>query len=181
MKPPKELELKLKSLGLKPTKFMLAVNITDQSMTLFEGKESIKTYTISSSARGTGQVENTNQTPLGLHRISNKIGGSAPICAIFKSREDTGDICPPGSSEHKDEDLILSRILRIEGLEEGFNKGRDTEGRLVDSFERFIYLHGTNREDLLGTPASHGCLRMGNLDVMDLFDRVPEGTLVWIA
>jgi hypothetical protein len=181
MNPPKEFESKLKELAIKPTKHLLVVNIADQSMTLFEGKESIKTYTVSTSERGIGQLENTMQTPLGLHRISNKIGDKAAICAIFKSREDTGEICPPGSLEHKGEDLILTRILRLEGLEEGFNRGKDGQGRVVDSFQRYVYIHGTNHEEQLGTPASHGCVRMGNLDVLDLFSRVAEGTLVWIS
>lgn len=181
MNPPKEFESKLKELGIKPTKHLLVVNIADQSMTLFEGKESIKTYTVSTSERGAGQVENTMQTPLGLHKISQKIGASSQPYTIFKSREDTGTTCPPNSPGHGGEDLILTRILRLEGLEEGFNRGKDGQGRVVDSFERYVYIHGTNHEEQLGTPASHGCVRMGNLDVMDLYGHVAEGTLVWIT
>lgn len=181
MKFPKALEAKLKELKLTPTKNVLVVNVADQSLTIFQGSESIKTYTVSTSERGTGQVENTFQTPLGLHRVASKIGEGAAPCAIFKARVDTGETCSPASTQHDDEDLILTRILRLEGVDPGFNKGRDAQGRVVDSFERFIYIHGTNHEDQLGMPRSHGCVRMGNEDVVDLFKRVPEGTLVWIS
>ena len=181
MKHPEAIESKLKELNLEPTEYIVLVSVSDQKMALFRGGESIGTYKISTSKKGTGQIENTMQTPLGLHRISEKIGASAASGAIFKAREDTGDICPPDSDAHRGADLILTRILRLEGLEEGHNRGRDRRGQLVDSFKRFIYIHGTNHEEKLGTPASHGCVRMGNADVIDLFSRVPEGTLVWIA
>jgi len=181
MKFPKALETKLKELKIKRTPFVLVVNVADQSLALFQRSESIKTYTVSTSERGTGQLENTFQTPLGLHRVAKKIGEGAASCAIFKERVDTGETCSPGSTEHDGDDLILTRILRLEGVEEGYNRGKDALGRVVDSFDRYVYIHGTNHEDQLGMPRSHGCVRMGNADVIDLFKRVPEGTLVWIA
>ena len=181
MKYPKQIEPKLKELKVDPTEYVIVVSVADQKMTLFRGEESIITYTVSTSERGTGQIENTMQTPLGLHRVAEKIGESAAVGAIFKAREDTGQTCPPGAAGRRDEDLILTRILRLEGLEEGLNRGHDRDGRIIDSFKRYIYIHGTNHEEQLGTPASHGCVRMGNLDVIDLFNRIPEGTLVWIT
>ncbi len=181
MKYPNQVESKMKELGIKPTDYLIVISIHEQKMTLFHKKESIITYTVSTSERGTGQVEDSLQTPLGLHCVADKIGEAAAAGAIFKGREDTGQTCPLGSAERRGEDLILTRILRLKGLEEGFNRGYDREGRIVDSFERFIYIHGTNHEEQLGMPASHGCVRMGNADVIDLFERVPEGTLVWIA
>jgi L,D-transpeptidase-like protein len=179
MRNPRDYETKLGELRVQPTEYTIMISVPEQTLTLFRAGKNIATYKISTSEKGTGQIENTNQTPLGLHRVSAKIGESAPTGAIFKARENTGEICAPGSDCN--EDLILTRILRLEGLEEGFNKGRDRRGQLVDSFKRYIYIHGTNHEEKLGTPASHGCIRMANADVIELFDKVPDGTLVWIA
>lgn len=181
MRYPEVIDSKLKELNLEPTEYLIVVTASDQKLTLFRGGESMTTYSISTSEKGTGQVENTFQTPLGLHRICEKIGASAAPGAIFKAREDTGEIWSAGSGSHEGDDLILTRILRLEGLEEGFNRGRDRRGRLVDSYKRYVYIHGTNHEQKLGTPASHGCVRMANAAVIDLFDKVPEGTLVWIS
>jgi UDP-N-acetylmuramate--alanine ligase len=183
MKPklPENLLSKLKELKLSPTPFVLVVRIPDQTLTLFKEGRSTVSCAISTSKRGAGQRENSFQTPLGLHRIAEKIGASESPYAIFRSRKKTGEIWSPATKDLVNEDLILSRILRLEGLEEGFNRGKDSEGRLVDSFSRYIYIHGTNHENELGKPRSHGCIRMSTPDILELFEKVPEGSLVWIA
>jgi len=126
----------------------------------------------STSAFGFGNRENSYKTPLGVHRIKDKIGAGAPLGRIFKGRADTGIDWDRSSDE---ENLILTRIMRLEGMEEGINKGQG-----VDSYDRYIYIHGTNREKLVGTPLSHGCIALKNIDVIELFDIVREGTLVYI-
>lgn len=129
-------------------------------------------YKASTSVFGCGVRENSLKTPPGVHRIKEKIGAGAPFGRIFKGRVDTGTDWDKCSRE---ENLILTRILRLEGMEEGINRGAG-----VDSFDRYIYIHGTNREDLLGTPLSHGCIAMGNADVAELYEIVRPGTLVYI-
>lgn len=151
---------------------IIQVNSSLQKMMFINDNGDIFSYNISTSKNGIGSEENSEKTPRGLHRIKEKFGKDAPEGQIFKSREDTG--CK-WEGEITSEDLILSRILRLEGLEEGINKGGN-----VDSYKRYIYFHGTNREDLIGTPSSHGCIRMKNRDIIELYDQVKEGTLVFI-
>ena len=107
------------------------------------------------------------RTPPGWHRIRQRIGAGAESGTVFESREPTGAVW---NGEERDDDLILTRILTLDGLEEGVNRGA---GR--DSLARYIYVHGTNHEPLLGRPVSHGCVRMSNADVTALFDAVVEG------
>jgi hypothetical protein len=119
---------------------------------------------------------NSFQTPLGEHIVAEKIGEDLPLGAVLKGRKWTKEIVVP----IKDvidipEDVITSRILWLDGVEQGINKGGD-----VDSKERFIYIHGTAEEGLIGKPASLGCIRMKNKDVIKLFNRVKENTKVLI-
>jgi hypothetical protein len=137
-----------------------------------------KVYTISTAANGIGNVSGSYKTPIGKHRISEKIGAFAPAFTIFKARENTGEICEQVNAPIK-EDLILTRILRLRGMETGVNVGSEN-GVCIDSWERRIYIHGTNREDLLGTPASHGCIRMANSDIAELFMKIQQDTIVEI-
>ncbi len=132
----------------------------------------VEQYVASTSRFGNGHRENSLKTPPGLHRINEKYGAGAPPGRIFRDREDTGE-----DWDHKQngDNLILTRILRLEGLEEGINKGAG-----IDSYERYIYIHGTGREDLIGSPLSHGCVVLRNLDIIRLFDIVKEGTIVYI-
>ncbi|HVP14559.1 MAG TPA: L,D-transpeptidase family protein, partial [Terriglobales bacterium] len=124
----------------------------------------------STAAAGIGGRSGSLQTPPGLHRIHARIGAGSPSGAVFVSREPTGEIW---RGEPREDDLILTRVLTLEGLEPGVNRGPD-----CDSLERFIYIHGTNHESRLGEPGSHGCIRMANADVITLFDRVSEDDLV---
>src|SRR5207247_3450625 len=120
-----------------------------------------------------GGEENSMRTPPGWHRIHARIGDGAETGAVFESRVPTGVVW---HGEPLVADLILTRILTLEGLEDGVNRGPGH-----DSLERYIYIHGTNHEDQLGRPASHGCVRLANADVVELFDRVAEGAAVFIA
>ncbi len=157
--------------GVPP--FFLLIDI-DRQMLFGLGPEAIAfRFPVSTAKNGIGNCDGSFQTPPGLHRVREKYGHNAPAGRIFRDREDSGENCIPGCSS---EDLILSRILRLEGLEEGFNRGRG-----IDSFERYIYIHGTNHEDRIGSPNSHGCVCMRNVDVINLFSQVEEGTLVFIG
>ncbi|UCC13153.1 MAG: L,D-transpeptidase [candidate division WOR-3 bacterium] len=133
----------------------------------------IKIYRISTSKFGSGNKANSYMTPLGLHMIVSKIGWNARINTIFKNRRNTGKRARINSGG---KDFITTRILRLKGLEQGKNRGRG-----IDTFKRCIYIHGTPHERKIGSPASHGCVRMTNADIIDLFKRVPRGTLVNIV
>jgi hypothetical protein len=157
---------------------LLIVDAGAQRMYLVEQGQPVGGWVISTAANGTGSEKGSDKTPLGLHKISEKIGDGAPLGAIFKARQNTGkqvEILTAPGADSKD-DYVTSRIMWLEGLEPGVNKGGD-----VDSKERYIYIHGTGEEGKLGTPASHGCIRMKNADVINLFNRVDENTLVYIT
>jgi UDP-N-acetylmuramate--alanine ligase len=155
-----------------PEELFLVQSIETQRLFVCAKEAVIEQYDASTSRFGNGIRENSFKTPLGLHRITEKIGDGAPAGRIFKARKDTGIDWDHHSME---DNLILTRILRLEGLEAGINKGTG-----VDSYERFIYIHGTNREDLIGTPLSHGCLTLRNEDILRLYEIVREGMLVYI-
>ena len=135
---------------------------------------------MSTSKFGVGNGQGSYRTPSGLHRIAEKIGRGMPLDTVFKSRlpVETPPVLDPQSHLTNDlgDDLIMSRILWLTGCEPGVNQGGD-----VDSHDRFIYIHGTNHEELVGTPASHGCIRMRRADVAELFEMVEVGTPVMIG
>jgi UDP-N-acetylmuramate--alanine ligase len=155
-----------------PDEPFLVQSVEEQRLFICNHRGIVEGYGASTSRFGNGNRENSYKTPIGLHRIKEKIGSTAPLGRIFKGRVDTGIDWDGGPVE---DNLILTRILRLEGLEERINKG---EG--VDSYDRFVYIHGTNWEDLVGTPLSHGCIVLRNTDVIRLFDTVKESTLVYI-
>src|SRR4029079_7697570 len=128
---------------------------------------------VSTAAAGIGGEENSGKTPPGWHVVKRKIGEGAPPGAVFESLEPSG---ARWRGEEPDADLILTRILTLDGLEPGVNAGPG-----CDSLERYIYLHGTNQEGRLGAAASHGCVRLANHDVIDLFERMREGDPVAIV
>jgi UDP-N-acetylmuramate-alanine ligase len=150
----------------------LVVSIENQTLLVCSNDTIVERYNCSTSRFGNGMRENSLMTPLGVHRICEKYGAGAPPGRVFRDREDTGE---DFDHEQNGDNLILTRILRLEGLEEGINKGPG-----IDSYERYIYIHGTGREDLIGRPLSHGCVCMRNHDVVRLFDTVKKGTLVYI-
>jgi L,D-transpeptidase YbiS len=128
-------------------------------------------YRISTSKFGPGQKMNSYQTPLGLHRIARKVGGGHPIGTVFKHRRALGFLWKglPGA-------MICHRILWLEGLEPGRNRGGE-----VDTLQRYIYIHGFSDETTLGRPQSQGCIHLAAADLLPLFDWLPVGTLVWIS
>jgi lipoprotein-anchoring transpeptidase ErfK/SrfK len=142
------------------------ISIRDQRLTLMEDETPIRSYRVSTSRFGIGTEEGSMKTPTGRFRVAQKIGGGLPSDAVFQSRVPLkpGDQLPPT------EDLVMSRILWLDGLDEHNANTRD----------RFIYIHGTKHEDKIGRPASHGCIRMRNIDVIDLFELVDEGAHVTI-
>src|SRR6185369_8675942 len=142
------------------------ISIGDQRLTLMEDEIPIRNYPVSTSRFGIGTEEGSMKTPTGRFRVAEKIGGGLPSDAVFQSRVPLkpGDQLPPT------EDLVMSRILWLDGLDEHNANTRD----------RFIYIHGTKHEDKIGRPASHGCVRMRNIDVVDLFELVDEGAHVTI-
>ena len=163
---------KLRKFLIDPRELFLVVSIEKQTLFVCANDAIVERYGASTSRFGIGNRENSLKTPVGLHRIREKYGAGAPAGRIFRDREDTGE---DWDHSLNGDNLILTRILRLEGLEEGINKGAG-----VDSYERYIYIHGTGREDLIGTPLSHGCVVLRNQDVIRLFDAVGEGTLVYI-
>ena len=144
----------------------LRVTVSRQTLDVLHGNTVIKTYPISTSRFGLGPIPGSRCTPLGRFSIAEKFGHDAPLGAVFKSRLPTGEIAPQGG----DDDLILTRILWLEGCDPDNANTRS----------RYIYFHGTNQEVRLGSPASHGCIRMANHDIVELFSQVPEGTSVEI-
>ena len=150
------------------------VSISGQEFMLIEDYKIIKQYRCSTAANGAGNKADSGMTPLGWHRISAKVGGELEIGAVLKDREWTGEVW--NSEQDTKEDLILSRILRLEGLEEGINRGED-----VDTWSRYIYIHGTNQIADLGRPVSAGCVRLSPQDVTELYDMVDEGCPVLIT
>lgn len=142
------------------------VSIRDQRLTLSRDGEILRSYPVSSSRFGIGTEEGSMKTPLGRFRIAEKIGDTAASGTIFKARVALGPDDPLPDTE----DFITSRILWLDGLDEHNANTRD----------RFIYIHGTRHEGEIGTPASHGCIRMRNADVIELFTLVDETTQVVI-
>lgn len=136
----------------------------------------LKQYTVSTSKFGTGSQNGSEQTPLGLHRIKDKLGGAMPVNEVFIGRVPHGNLneCKERGVELPD-DVIMSRILWLEGMEPGRN-----QGGYVDTYQRYIYIHGTNHEDKIGVPSSIGCIRMRNEDIVDLFRLVEVGSEVLI-
>jgi hypothetical protein len=161
----KELEL------AAPEDFVL-VDANKQTLTYHREAQPEVVFGVSTSQFGIGNLDGSYKTPLGLHRVEEKIGGDAAPWTIFRSRENTGIVWTDGMD---DENQILTRILRLRGLEPGVNAGP-----MIDSYDRYVYIHGTNREDLIGTPFSHGCVCMRNDDIITLYDMIDVGTYVYI-
>lgn len=152
---------------------LLRVDVARQTAELRDparGGEIVWSAPVSTSGRGLGEEEGSLQTPRGLHRVAEKIGAGAAPGTRFVSRVPNGQIWTPASPP-VDEDWVLTRVLWLEGM----------EPRNANSKARYIYLHGTNREDRIGKPASIGCVRFRNADIADLFDWVAVGTRVEIA
>ena len=134
-----------------------------------------KSHVISTSRRPPSNEKNSLGTPRGLHEIAEKHGAGAPPGIVFKGRVSTGKHFNELGDGENSKNLVTTRILWLRGLEAGVNSGGT-----VDTYQRYVYLHGTNHEDRLGTPFSAGCIEMRNLEIIDLFDEVRTGDMVWI-
>ncbi|MXY14476.1 MAG: L,D-transpeptidase [Proteobacteria bacterium] len=153
------------------------VKVDEQRLYVLEEGACQVSYPVSTSRYGTGEEQDSCKTPRGVHCVAEKIGGDAGVAEIFRSRKRTHQIAEIESGETRtDQEHITTRILWLAGLEEGVNQGGG-----VDSHGRYIYIHGTHEEGLIGQPASIGCVRMKNLDVMDLYDRLEVSSLVIIS
>lgn len=144
------------------------ISINDQSLSLKDKGKVSKTYPISSAKNGIGSEKGSYKTPTGNFVIAEKYGHNAPIYTIFKNRKPAGEW---QHEDHCDDDLITSRILWLDGI--------DSENS--NTKERYIYIHGTNHENAIGSPISCGCIRMRNQDIIELFEHVTENTPVRIS
>ena len=176
----KPLRLTCRRLGIAPTSHLLWASIPEQRMDWLARSRSgspwddytlKKRFVVSTSRYGIGQEKNSYKTPLGLHRVAQKIGGGQPGGAVFSSRKHRGYIWAgmPGAA-------IAHRILWLDGLEPGFNRGGT-----VDTHSRYVYIHGVGDETGLGKPGSQGCIHLGAGDLIGLFDALPNASLVWIT
>jgi hypothetical protein len=161
-------------LGIPLTRSVLVVEVSKQQVSLFHRTAAhialAKIFRCSTSRFGIGQIEGSNRTPLGLHRIAEKIGDGWPAGTVFKARQPIG-FTWKGLPEAK----ITTRILWLDGLEPGFNRGGN-----VDSHARYIYIHGTGDQTTIGKPSSCGCVHLADADLIPLFKQLSSGTLVWI-
>ena len=155
----------------------IRISIAGQSLELLDEAGCLeRRYAVSTAANGVGEANGSYCTPRGLHIIRAKIGAGQPENSVFVRRRPTGEIYTPElGAQFPERDWILTRILWLSGCECGFNRLGE-----VDTMRRFIYIHGSPDEVSMGVPGSHGCVRMHNADVIDLFDRVRSGTPVEI-
>lgn len=151
---------------------LMIVVIETQTLNYFDARSgTIKSYPISTSQFGVGYDYGSEKTPLGRFKVCDKIGEGQPIGTLFREREVVEDVDPETAMQSLDGDLILTRILRLDGM--------DPEN--ANTYARCIYIHGTNREDLIGQAVSHGCIRMKNSDIKELYDLAPEETRLIIV
>ncbi len=154
----------------------LYVEVKQQKMHLIKNGELIHSYVISTAKNGLGNVQHSECTPSGLLKIHSKTGSRVPLGGIIKGPNYTGRQCEIFTDETvSNEDLVTTRAIRLAGMEDGKNKGGT-----VDTFSRYIYIHGTPEEGRLGQAVSHGCIRMKNQDIIELFDLIDTNTKVLI-
>jgi len=156
----------------------IRIDIAAQTLELLDDKgDFIKQYPVSTAKNGAGELTGSYCTPRGVHTVRAKIGAHLPSNTVFVRRRPTGEIYSPQLAEHHPgRDWILTRILWLSGCETGFNRLGN-----VDTMRRYIYIHGSPDEAEMGKPGSHGCVRMRNEDIIDLFDRIEAGITVAIS
>ncbi len=156
----------------------IRIELGAQALALFGADGAcIRRYAVSTALNGAGEAEGSNRTPRGRHRVRARIGAGAPYAAVFRGRRPTGEVWTAAlAAAQPGRDWILSRILWLCGEEPGRNRGGG-----VDSMRRYIYIHGTGDDQPMGVPRSHGCVRMRNRDIVELFELVPAGTAVEIV
>jgi lipoprotein-anchoring transpeptidase ErfK/SrfK len=156
--------------------YFLDIAVAEQRLAIVDNGIVIRSYPVSTAKNGIGQKRGSECTPVGWHTVRAKIGSGLPVNTVFVGRRSTGEIYDEAlDKQYPDRDWILTRILWLGGLEPGKNR----YGK-VDTCWRYIYIHGTSDEQRIGSPVSHGCIRMKNEDVLDLFDRVEAGVKVSI-
>ena len=161
-------------LSITPTSRLLIVSIQNQELALIQGNQIERTFPVSTSRNPPSCVENSFGTPLGLHALADKIGNGEPEGMVFKGRVAQSHVST-FTEEEQQKNLITTRIIRLRGLEPDYNSGPG-----CDTYDRYVYIHGTNHEDRIGQPFSGGCIEMYNADIVELFDRVDEGDLLSI-
>ena len=155
---------------------LIRISIEEQRLQLLDGDDVIMDAAVATAANGPGEIMHSECTPRGWHRVRARIGAGCPPGTVFVGRRPTGEIYTPElKARHPQRDWMLTRILWLCGMEPGRNRFGD-----VDSMRRYIYIHGCPDEDVMGVPSSHGCVKMRNEEVIELFDRVPAGTRVLI-
>ncbi|MDT8375546.1 MAG: L,D-transpeptidase [Mariprofundaceae bacterium] len=152
---------------------MIIISVSDQLLHHRRKTGVWYSYPVSTAANGTGNEEGSLQTPLGKHRVAEKIGNGFPLLTAFRARKPFTIYDPV--TDNPDRDWILTRILWLEGCETGKNRRGS-----VDTRSRYIYIHGTHNEEAIGSPVSHGCIRMKNLDILELFEQIFPGERVII-
>lgn len=153
------------------------ISLSRQTLSLRDGDRLLGEYPVSTARNGAGERDGSECTPRGRHVIADRIGAGCAVNTVFVGRRPTGEIYQSGMRRRFPErDWILTRILRLRGLEPGLNCGGE-----VDTYNRYIYIHGAPDEVEMGTPGSHGCIRMRNRDVLELFEQVRSGTPVSIS
>ena len=157
----------------------LWISVPQQMCYLLQGGYPVWQARCATASAGVGNESGSMQTPPGWHRVAKKFGENAPWGQVFKSRKATSTVWKPG--DDTEEDLVLTRILWLCGEEPEKNQGKNSNGISVDSQQRCIYIHGTNDEARIGTPSSHGCIRLRNDDVIAAFNQIPEGAPVYIS
>jgi hypothetical protein len=161
---------------MNPDDLLIKISIDEQRLQLLDADRVIMDTVIATAANGPGEIMHSECTPRGWHRVRARIGAGSPPGTVFVGRRPTGEIYSPAlKAAEPQRDWMLTRILWLCGLEPGRNRFGD-----VDSMRRYIYIHGCPDEDAMGVPTSHGCVKMRNDEVIELFDRVPVGTRVLI-
>lgn len=161
---------------MKPHDYLF-VNTDKQQLSCFENDDCVAVYPVSTAQKGLGELKDSGKTPRGWHQIRAKIGEGSPPYTVFVGRRPTGELYTPAMGLiYPDRDWILSRILWLSGLEPGFNRLGEQ-----DTMQRYIYIHGCPDEISLSRPLSHGCIRMHNHEVIELFNRVSSGTKIFIG
>ena len=163
-------------LGIKSAERILFVRIATQTLQFYRDSSLVRSYVISTSLRPPSNIKNSLGTPRGLHEIAERIGAGQPAGMVFKGRIPTGRHFSEFPESEQKTNLITSRILWLRGLEPGVNQGGD-----VDTFSRYVYLHGTQHEDCLGQARSAGCVQMANLDIIALYEELRVGDQVMIV
>lgn len=155
---------------------MLLIDLSKQSLSLIENNRELLGFPVSTARNGAGEIDGSGCTPRGQHRIRIKIGSQCSENTVFIGRRPSGETYTPElAKKYPERDWVLTRILWLSGMESGVNRGGE-----VDTLRRFIYIHGCPDTQPMGVPLSHGCIRMRNRDLLELFERVENGTLVEI-